>query len=181
MHVECAAYTGTLLVAVVDQLSTHGIKLLVGNDPQANSPLLGCPCGRVTRSKSKPKPELLQLSDEWHLNDLGASIKSAPENEPESPRCTLKTTPADLMKLPEKELERINGSVVVVALPMMMRMLMAVHDTWVTPNAYSSPSMVNWASVPYGQDWGRNVLGRFLRANIGGTITGPTGMRSNTV
>jgi dolichyl-diphosphooligosaccharide--protein glycosyltransferase len=51
-------------------------------------------------------------------------------------------------------------SIVIVAL-MMMLMLFAVHCTWVTSNAYSSPSIV---LASYGHDGTRNILDDFREA-----------------
>ncbi|ELU11110.1 hypothetical protein CAPTEDRAFT_179664 [Capitella teleta] len=51
-------------------------------------------------------------------------------------------------------------SIVVVAI-LMMLMLFAVHCTWVTSNAYSSPSIV---LASYGQDGARNILDDFREA-----------------
>lgn len=64
----------------------------------------------------------------------------------------------------EKQVEEGVGmnvkSIVIVAL-MMILMLFAVHCTWVTSNAYSSPSIV---LASYGHDGSRNILDDFREA-----------------
>ncbi|XP_075222788.1 catalytic subunit 3B of the oligosaccharyltransferase complex isoform X6 [Lycorma delicatula] len=63
----------------------------------------------------------------------------------------------------QKESEGLGANVrsVVIVAVMMMLMMFAVHCTWVTSNAYSSPSIV---LASYGQDGSRQILDDFREA-----------------
>merc|ERR1712109_43519 len=55
----------------------------------------------------------------------------------------------------------VNYRSVVIVVVLMMLLMFAVHCTWVTSNAYSSPSIV---LASYRQDGGRNILDDFREA-----------------
>merc|ERR550532_2302671 len=62
---------------------------------------------------------------------------------------------------PKEEGVGMNIKSVIIVAMLMILMLFAVHCTWVTSNAYSSPSIV---LASYGQDGARNILDDFREA-----------------
>ncbi|XP_013396956.1 dolichyl-diphosphooligosaccharide--protein glycosyltransferase subunit STT3B [Lingula anatina] len=81
-----------------------------------------------------------------------------------APKAKKKGEERTIEKSKKKEKEEAVGlnvkSIVIIAF-LMMLMLFAVHCTWVTSNAYSSPSIV---LATYGQDGTRNILDDFREA-----------------
>ncbi|CAD5111386.1 DgyrCDS700 [Dimorphilus gyrociliatus] len=105
-----------------------------------------------------------------YLKDDTKTEQSASESQPRDNTEKLYDKPSKVLKKSQAPSDEIEGDgegigmnikSIVVVLMMMMLMLFAVHCTWVTSNAYSSPSIVLSSG---GHDGSRNILDDFREA-----------------